>query len=222
MDTGKLYIVGTPIGNLGDITLRALETIKSVDCILCEDTRVTKKLLDHYEIKKPTLSYHQHSDLKKTREIIALLNEGKNLALVTDAGTPGISDPGNLLISDLLKNRLNEIVPIPGPSAIATALSISGFPTDKFLFLGFPPHKNKRQKFFKEAAASEFTVAFYESGHRILKCLRELTEYLDPKKQLLVGRELTKQFETIYRGNIAEISEKMKDERGEFVVIISR
>ncbi|EKD43227.1 MAG: hypothetical protein ACD_72C00403G0002 [uncultured bacterium] len=227
MPTGKLYIVATPIGNLGDITLRALETLKSVDFVLCEDTRVTKKLLDHYELKKQTISYHQHSDMKKTREIIALLNDGKNLALVTDAGTPGISDPGNLLIHDVLADsRLHEndivIEPIPGPSAIATALSISGFPTDKFLFLGFPPHKNKRQKFFKEAAASEFTVAFYESGHRILKCLRELKEYLDPKKQLLVGRELTKQFETIYRGNIAEISEQMKDERGEFVVIISR
>lgn len=222
MDTGKLYIVATPIGNLGDITFRALETLRGVDFILCEDTRVTKKLLDHYEIKKPTISYHQHSDLKKTKEIMELLNNGKNLALVTDAGTPGISDPGNLLISDLLKHSIDQIIPIPGPSAIATALSISGFPTDKFLFLGFPPHKNKRQKFFKEAAASEFTVAFYESGHRILKCLRELSEYLDPKKQLLVGRELTKQFETIYRGNILEISEQMKDERGEFVVIISR
>ncbi len=222
MDTGKLYIVATPIGNLNDITLRAIETIKSVDFILCEDTRVTKKLLDRYEIKKPTISYHQHSDFKKTKEIISLLNEGKNLALVTDAGTPGISDPGNILISDLLKNKITKIIPIPGPSAIITALSVSGFPTDKFLFLGFPPHKNKRQKFFKDAVTYDFTVAFYESGHRIMKCLKELKEYLDPKKQLLVARELTKQFETIYRGTIDEIMERMKEERGEFVVIINK
>lgn len=222
MDTGNLYIVATPIGNLSDITLRAIETLKSVDFILCEDTRVTKKLLDHYKIKKPAISYHQHSDFKKTKEIINLLNEGKNLALVTDAGTPGISDPGNMLISDLLKNKIDKITPIPGPSAIVTALSISGFPTDKFLFLGFPPHKNKRQKFFKEAVAYDFTVAFYESGHRIMKCLKELKEYLDPKKQLLIGRELTKQFETIYRGTIDEIMAQMKEERGEFVVIINK
>jgi 16S rRNA (cytidine1402-2'-O)-methyltransferase len=221
-DIGKLYIVATPIGNLGDITLRALETLKSVDFILCEDTRVTKKLLDHYQITVKTMSYHQHSDYKKIKEIITLLNDGKNLALVTDAGTPGISDPGNMLISDLLKNKITQIIPIPGPSAIVTALSVSGFPTDKFLFLGFPPHKNKRQKFFKEAVAYDFTVAFYESGHRIMKCLKELKEYLGPKKELLVGRELTKQFETIYRGTIDEIMEQMTEERGEFVVIINK
>jgi len=222
MSQGKLYIVATPIGNLGDITFRAIETLKSVDFVLCEDTRVTRKLLDHYEIKTPTISYHQHSDAKKTIQIESLLNEGKNLALVTDAGTPGISDPGNILISDLLKHNVNQIVPIPGPSAIISALSVSGFPTDKYLFLGFPPHKNKRQKFFKEAVQYDFTVGFYESGHRILKCLNELKEYLDPKKQLLVGRELTKQFETIYRGTIDEVIGQMKEERGEFVVIISK
>ena len=218
---GKLYIVATPIGNLSDMTLRALETLKSVDFILCEDTRVTKKLLDHYNIQKPLISYHQHSDYKKDREIKDLLDGEKNLALVTDAGTPGISDPGNMLIAELLKNNVT-IVPIPGVSAIATALSICGFPTDKFLFLGFPPHKNKRQKFFKEAVSHEFTTAFYESGHRILKCLKELKEYADPKCKIMIGRELTKQFETVYRGTIDEIMENMKDERGEFVVIISK
>lgn len=218
---GKLYIVATPIGNLSDMTLRALETLKSVDFVLCEDTRVSKKLLDHYNIQKPLISYHQHSDYKKVREIKDLLDDGKDLALVTDAGTPGISDPGNMLIAELLKNNVS-IVPIPGVSAIATALSICGFPTDKFLFLGFPPHKNKRQKFFKEAVSHEFTTAFYESGHRILKCLKELKEYLDPKRQIMIGRELTKQFETVYRGTIDEVMADMKDERGEFVVIISK
>lgn len=217
----KLFIVATPIGNLSDITLRALETLKSVDFILCEDTRVSKKLLDHYEIKSSLISYHQHSDYKKVNEIKNLLDNGKNLALITDAGTPGISDPGNMLIAELLKKDV-AIVPIPGVSAIATALSVCGFPTDKFLFLGFPPHKNKRQKFFKEAVSYEFTTAFYESGHRIMKCLKELKEYTDPKRQIMVGRELTKQFETVYRGTIDEVIAQMIEERGEFVVIISK
>lgn len=221
MQIGKLYIVATPIGNLGDITLRALETLKSVDFILCEDTRVTKNLLDHYQISKPTISYHQHTDEKKVKEIAKLLEEGKNLALVTDAGTPGISDPGNLLIKSLVKHTEIEIIPIPGASAVISALSISGFPTDKFIFMGFPPHKNKRQKFFKEVEAAEHTVVFYESGHRIKKCLQELKEILSPEKQLMICRELTKKFETIYRGTIAQIGETMQDERGEFVVVIS-
>lgn len=222
MSSGKLQIVATPIGNLTDITLRALETLKSVDFILCEDTRVTKNLLNHYQISKPLVSYHQHSDAKKIKEIISLLDEGKSLALVTDAGTPGISDPGNLLIRDLIKNNSSiEIIPVPGPNAAIAALSISGFPTDKFIFLGFPPHKNKRQKFFKEAAEYEITVVFYESGHRIIKCLNELKEVLKPGRQIIVCRELTKKFETIYRGAIAEVAAQMKDERGEFVVVIN-
>jgi 16S rRNA (cytidine1402-2'-O)-methyltransferase len=222
MTLGELYIVATPIGNLGDITLRAIETLKSADFILCEDTRVTKNLLAHFQIFRPLISYHQHSDAKKVKEIISLLDEGKSLALVTDAGTPGISDPGNLLIRDLIKNNNNiEIVPIPGPNAAIAALSISGFPTDKFIFLGFPPHKNKRQKFFKEAAEYEITVVFYESGHRIIKCLNELREVLEPDRRIIVCRELTKKFETLYRGTISEVAAQMKDERGEFVIIIN-
>lgn len=221
MLSGKLYIVATPIGNLGDITLRALETLKSVDIILCEDTRVTKNLLEHYQISKTLVSYHQHTDIRKTKEIISWLEEGKNIALVTDAGTPGISDPGGLLIEQIVKNTDSvEIIPIPGASAVISALSISGFATDKFVFLGFPPHKNKRQKYFKEVAATEYTVVFYESGHRIKKCLQELKEILDPKRQLMVCREVTKKFETIYRGNIEQVAESMQDERGEFVVVI--
>ena len=147
MQTGTLYIVATPIGNLGDITIRVIDTLKAVDVILCEDTRVTQKLLNHFDIKTKTLSYHQHSDDKKVTEIQQLLEQGKHLALVTDAGTPGISDPGNLLINQL-QAAIPElvVVPIPGASAVITALSISGLPTDKFLFLGFPPHKNKRKK----------------------------------------------------------------------------
>lgn len=221
MTNGKIYIIATPIGNLGDITLRALDTIKNVDFLLCEDTRVTKGMLDHFQISKPLISYHHHSDAKKIKEILDLLKQGKNLGLVTDAGTPGISDPGNMLIAEIIKHDPGaEVISIPGPSALIAALSISGFPTDKFLFLGFPPHKNKRQKYFKEVAAAEHTVVFYESGHRIKKCLSELQEVLKPEQKLCVCRELTKKFETIYRGNISEIVEKMQDERGEFVIVI--
>ena len=145
-----LYILATPIGNLADITLRALEILRSVDFILCEDTRVTKKLLEHYKTDKPLISYHQHSKLQKMEEIKKMLEQGKNLALVSDAGTPGISDPGGLLI-EYIHEKLPEtkIVPIPGASAVAAALSICGFPADKFIFLGFPPNKKGRQNFFK-------------------------------------------------------------------------
>ena len=226
---GKLYITATPIGNLGDITLRALEILKNVDFILCEDTRVTKNLLAHYQISKPLLSYHQHSDERKIKEIIKLLAEGKNLAMVTDAGTPGISEPGGILISKLGSpsyqegvGGVAEIIPIPGPCAAIAALSISGFPTDKFVFMGFPPHKNKRQKYFKEVAATEYTVVFYESGHRIKKCLQELKEVLNPERQMVVCRELTKKFETIYRGNINDVTAQMQDDRGEFVIVVNQ
>ena len=220
MNAGNLYIIATPIGNLNDMTLRALETLKMVDIILCEDTRVTKNLLDHFQISKPLMSYHHHSDQRKMKEIEKLLEEGKNIGLVSDAGTPGISDPGNQLVS-YLKDKEVTIIPIPGASAVTTALSISGFPTDKFIFLGFPPHKNKRQKFFQEVASSEFTTVFFESGHRIKKCLGELSAVLDEKREVVVCRELTKKFETIYRGSIQKVVEEMKDERGEFVVVIS-
>ena len=222
MNSGKLYVIATPIGNLGDMTLRAIETLKSVDAILCEDTRVTKNLLFHYEISSPLISYHQHSDPKKVGEIVSMLAQGKNLALVTDAGTPGISDPGNLLIAELIKRGINEVVAIPGPSAAITALSISGFPTDKFIFMGFPPLKNKRKKYFQEVASSEFTTVFYESGHRIMKCLTELDSVLKQDRQIVICRELTKKFETIYRGNIDHIKSILTDERGEFVVVISK
>lgn len=221
MNTGILYIIATPIGNLKDFSLRAIETLKNVDFVLCEDTRVSKKLLDEYKIIIPTISYHQHSDAKKVKEIEELLNEGKNLGLVTDAGTPGISDPGNKLIEDLkLKIKYLRIIAIPGASAIITALSISGFPTDKFIFLGFPPHKNKRQKFFQEVADSKYTVCFYESNHRIKKCLDNLKEVLGLNRQIMIGRELTKIHETIYRGNISDILKMKIIEKGEFVVIV--
>jgi 16S rRNA (cytidine1402-2'-O)-methyltransferase len=221
MEIGKLYIVATPIGNLDDITLRALETFRSVDFVACEDTRVTRNMLNRYDIEVDTISYHQHSSGKKVDEIIKILKSGRDIALVTDAGTPGISDPGNLLIQELIESLGEfDIIPIPGASAVVTALSISGFPTDKFIFLGFPPHKKKRQKFFKEVEANKYTTVFYESCHRIKKALGELNEILEPDREICVCRELTKKFETVYRGYIGEVVEMDMEERGEFVVIV--
>jgi len=220
-----LYIVATPIGNLEDITLRAINVLTNIDLILAEDTRVTKNLLDRYNIKKEIISYHQHSGFKKIDRIIETLKEGKNLALVTDAGTPGINDPGNYLIMKILEEIPDlKIVPIPGANAAITALSISGFPTDKFVFLGFPPHKKGRQTFFKNIAIYDETVVFYESKHRILKALDELKKLSNiDNRKIMIGRELTKQFETIYRGDIEHITQSMKGDNllGEFVVVIA-
>ena len=222
MNYGKLYIVATPIGNLGDITLRALETLKTVDIILCEDTRVTSKLLAHFEISKSLVSYHHHSDEKKVSEIRELLEQGKNIALVTDAGTPGISDPGNQLVKFIANSSQPiEIIPIPGVSAVVTALSISGFPTDKFLFLGFPPHKKGRKTFFESITNAEHTVVFYESSHRIKKCLSELAKVLKLEMKVCVCRELTKKFETVYRGTVGGIGDMRVLEKGEFVILVS-
>ena len=237
--SGILFIVSTPIGNLRDVTLRALSVLKNVDLILCEDTRITKKLLDHYQIKTRTISYHQHSKIQKIDYIINLLKRGKNLALVSDAGTPGISDPGNKLIQGVIEllSEQAEIVPIPGPSAVTVAVSISGFPMDKFLFLGFPPTKKKRKKFFEEIVNSKYPVIFYESPYRIIKTLGDLQLAISPEqipselygvnnKQLTINivvcRELTKKFETIYRGTIKEVIKEIEKGpiKGEFVVVI--
>jgi|SRR3989344_4509951 len=224
----NLYIVATPIGNLEDITLRAVSVLNSVDLILAEDTRVTRVLLDKYNIQTKLISYHQHSDDKKIQEITDLLKEDKNLALVSDAGTPGINDPGNFLISQLLKEIPDlKIVPIPGSNAAIAALSISGFPTDGFVYLGFPPHKKGRQKFFKDIGQREETVVFYESKYRILKALEELKEISQISgRNIVVARELTKQFETIYRGTVDEVLNKLNLNKqnllGEFVVVINQ
>jgi 16S rRNA (cytidine1402-2'-O)-methyltransferase len=217
---GKLYIVATPIGNMEDISNRALRILSEVDLILCEDTRQTKKLLDRYGINKPTISYHQHSTLGKTEEIIRMLEEGKTMALVSDAGTPGISDPGNLLVYQITQvSPKTEIMPVPGPSALAAAVSISGFPMDRFSFMGFPPVKKKRNRFFEETAESPYPVVFYESPYRIKKALGELPQDRD----VVVCREMTKKFETVYRGKAVEVEKSIgKPElRGEFVVILN-
>jgi len=223
----SLYIVSTPIGNLEDITLRALRVLSEVDFILCEDTRVTKKLLDKYKINTPLISYHQHSKRAKIDKIVDLLKKENNLALVTDAGTPGISDPGNELISHLIKKDFDlRIIPIPGPSAIASALSVAGFPADEFLFLGFLPHKKGRQTMVKEIILTDKTVVVYESCHRIIKFLNELMDNGGQDLRLVVCRELTKMFESVYRGAPAEILAILKqaktNTKGEFAVVISK
>lgn len=218
----SLYIVATPIGNLEDMTLRALRILKEVDFVLCEDTRVTKKLLDRYGIMTPTISYHQHSQVRKEESIAELLNRGKSLALVSDAGTPGISDPGGKLVSQIAKQHADvTIVPIPGASALTVAASISGFPMDKFVFMGFPPQKKKRKKFFREVAESKYPVIFYESSHRILKSLLEL-KGVKPGAEVVLCRELTKKFETVYRGVIDRVIGELQSDqmKGEFVVIV--
>jgi len=219
---GKLYVVATPIGNLQDITLRALDVLKRVDVIVCEDTRVTKKLLKHYNIEKKLLSYHHHSREQSLARIKELLEQNKNLAYVTDAGTPGISDPGNKLVEFLVKNLPEtKIIPIPGASAVVAALSVSGFPTDEFYFKGFIPHKKARKKFLEDIKASEVTNVFYESVHRIQKLLSEMVQII-PEREIVLARELTKQYETIYRGRAAEVRMSVLDEqvKGEFVVVI--
>lgn len=217
-----LSIVATPIGNLEDITLRALRIFREADLILCEDTRHTRKLLDHYEIKKPTLSHHQHSKKSRVQQIVEMLKQGRNLALVADAGTPGISDPGNRLIREISHYPNILISQIPGASALTAAASVSGLPCDSFLFLGFIPVKKKRKKVLQEIADSSRTVIFYESCHRIKKTLTQLREFIGDECQIVVARELTKKFETVHRGSIAEILENDIVEKGEFVVIVGR
>lgn len=222
----KFYVVATPIGNLGDITLRAVETLKNVDLILCEDTRETKKILNKYNIDKPTMSYHAQSKLAKTDKIFEFLSEGKNLALVSDAGTPGISDPGAMLVSKI-KEKFTEssvqVVPVPGPSAVITALSASGLPTHEFTFLGFLPHKKGRETLFKEVRDGKRTFVFYESPHRILKTLESLVKFC-PDKKVCVARELTKIYEEFKTGTPAEVLEYFKTnlekQRGEFTIIV--
>lgn len=222
-----LYIVGTPIGNLEDITLRALRVLKEVDLVLCEDTRVTKRLLSKYEIDTPTMSYHAQSKLAKVDKILTLLEEGKNLALVSDAGTPCISDPGVLLVSQVREKFGDEvaIVPLPGPSALITALSGAGISVAEFTFLGFLPHKKGRETLFKEIAESKRVTAFYESPHRIKKTLESLEKFCGKERGVVAARELTKIYEEFVLGTVAEARAHFAQNpdriRGEFVIIVS-
>lgn len=218
-----LFVVATPIGNLSDVSTRALETLRSVDALLCEDTRVTAKLLARFDIRKTLIAFHQHSTQNRFEAIFERLESGENLALVTDAGTPGISDPGARLVKGVTERfgSAVTITPVPGPSALIAALSISGFSADTFIFLGFPPHKKGRKTFFDKIAQQPCTVVFYESTHRILKALAELELRL-ANRQIVVCRELTKLHETIYRGTSTEVTEQLQKSsiKGEFVIVL--
>jgi len=231
----KLYIVATPIGNLEDITYRAVRILQEADYIICEDTRVTSKLLQHYEIKKPLLSYHQRSKQNKTEQIIEKLKTGSDLALVTDAGTPGISDPGNELVSAARQAMRKEIesgemqiIPVPGVSALTTLASVAGINLQKFIFLGFPPNKKGRQTFFKEVVKNieenDYPIFYYDSPYRVVKNLQLLQEFV-PDVKVIIGRELTKKFEEIKSGSVGEVLKYYDEEgqgklKGEFVILL--
>lgn len=219
-----LYIVSTPIWNLEDITYRAVRILSEVDGIACEDTRTSKTLLNRYDIKKPLISYHSHSGKAKTDKIISELKEGKDIALISDAGTPGISDPGYVLIQEALQNDI-EVVPIPWPSAVVTALSASGMPSHHFLYLGFLPVKKGRQTLLKKISENKTeTLVIYESVHRIVRTLKELGTYFWEDTPVVVARELTKKFEQFHRGTLAEVSVFFESNpskvKGEFVILI--
>lgn len=220
----SLYIVATPIGNLEDITLRAIRILGEVDFILTEDTRVAGKLLSHYKIKKPLISFHHHSGNDKYSKVLNLLEEGKTIALISDAGTPNISDPGGQLV-EFIREKMPEanIEPIPGVSAITTALSVSGIKADKFSFFGFLPHKKGRLTMLREVLENKYPVIFYESKHRILKLLKELGD-LNFNKKIMIFREMTKMHYSFYSEDFDSLYKKFEQDenstKGEFTVII--
>ena len=218
----KLLVVPTPIGNLGDITLRSIEVLKSVDLILAEDTRTSSKLLKHYDIDTPVESFHMHNEHKKLESIINKLRSDSEIALISDAGTPGISDPGFLLVRECINNQV-EVECLPGSTAFVPALVSSGLPCDRFSFEGFLPVKKGRTKRLKELAAETKTMVFYESPHRILKTLNDLSNYFDVESQISVSRELTKLYEETFRGTIKESVEHFEKNKtkGEFVIVLS-
>ena len=218
-----LYLVPTPVGNLGDITIRAIEVLKDASFILAEDTRVTGKLLKHYEIDTPMRSYHDHNKEKVTTGHIQTLKSGESLALVTDAGTPGIADPAFYIVREALKEDDITIVPLPGATAFVPAIIASGLPSDRFIFENFlPPKASKRKRLFEELKEEKRTVIFYESPHRILKVLKELHEVL-PTVELVLAREISKLFEEFLRGTAEEILEHYKERKpkGEMVVLFN-
>ena len=221
MQTGKLYIVPTPIGNLKDITFRGIETLKSSDFILAEDTRHTGKLLKEFQIESKMVSYHQHNEHKQLNSLISQLKNGAIASLVPDAGTPGISDPGYLIVRECLKNGI-DVECLPGATALIPALVVSGFPCDTFCFEGFLPQKKGRNKRLSLLIDEKRTMVFYESPHRLLKTLQQFGEQFGAERKVSVSRELTKLYEEIKRGSIQEIIEYFTDKtiKGEIVIVI--
>ncbi len=219
---GTLYIVSTPIGNLEDITLRALRILKESDLIAAEDTRRSRKLLTHFDIKTPMISYWGAKEKVKAEEVLGHLFNDKDVALISDAGTPGISDPGAVLVRRALEESL-DVVPIPGPSAMAAALSISGLPTESFTFIGFlPPKTSQRKKFLNEIAIKRETLIFYEAPHRILDTLVDMEDVFGADRKAAIARELTKLHEEVLRGTLLSILDDMENTTvaGEFVVVV--
>ena len=220
--SSKLYIVSTPIGNLEDITLRALNILKQVDLIACEDTRTTRKLLSRYQILKPLTSYHEHNEIEKAKELLSMLQEGHSIALVTDAGTPGVSDPGYRIVK-LASENVVQIFSVPGPSAAIAALSISGLPTSGFTFLGFPPKQKKRLiEYMGRIKDYPETLVFYESPRRVIKTLESMAEVFGERNSSL-GREITKMYEETLRGTVSEIKDILgarESLKGEFTLVI--
>ena len=218
-----LYLVATPIGNLEDITLRAIRILKQADLIACEDTRQTQKLLNHFGIATPTISYHEHNEAARAAELIEKLKQGARIAIVTDAGTPGISDPGFRLASLAIENGI-AVIPIPGPAALVAALIASGLPTDSFSFRGFlPPKSGARRRELEQVRNSERIEIFYEAPHRICETLEDLIALLGPTRQIVIARELTKIHEEFFRGTAAEVLETLKQRdgiKGEIVLLI--
>ncbi|ANI88987.1 16S rRNA (cytidine(1402)-2'-O)-methyltransferase [Arachidicoccus ginsenosidimutans] len=216
-----LYLVPTPLGNLKDITLRSLEVLQTVDVILCEDTRTSSKLLQHYQIEKPLTPYHQHNEHKILQHIVTQLQAGKNMALITDAGTPGISDPAFLLVRECAKNDI-RVETLPGATAFVPALVNSGLPCNRFLFEGFLPLKKGRQTLFKKLAEEERTMIFYESPVRLVKTLQEMVSYFGAERPCSVSRELTKMFEENKRGTLQEVHDyfSQKTVKGEIVIVV--
>ena len=217
----KIYVVPTPIGNLEDITFRALDILKTVDLVLAEDTRKSKKLFDHFDIKTPLSSYHQHNEHKRIKKIVDDIQKGFVCALISDAGTPSISDPGFLLIRECIKNNI-LIETLPGATAFVPALVNSGLPTDKFIFEGFLPHKKGRSKRLLQLSKERRTIILYESPHRILKTLDSLIKYFSPDRKASISRELTKIYEETQRGTLAELFSYFSEKKvkGEFVIVV--
>ena len=220
---GTLYLVATPIGNLADITHRAIDVLKTVSVIACEDTRHTRKLLQHYGLETKTVSYHEHNEQERARQLIELLREGKDVAVVSDAGTPSISDPGYRLVRAAIENEV-RVVPVPGPSALISALIAAGLPTDEFFFGGFlPPRSNARRTRLTELRSVPGTLIFYEAPHRLAETLKDALETLG-EREAVVARELTKLHEEIRRGRLSELAQHYSNEepRGEIVLLIDR
>lgn len=218
-----LFIVATPIGNLSDFSPRAVEVLKEVDYIACEDTRTSGNLLQHFGIQKPTFSFHQHNEHRKVGHLTNILDAGQNVALISDAGMPGISDPGFLAVREA-QNLGHNVSVIPGPDAATTALVASGLPCDRYVFEGFLPHKKGRQKRLGQLAEDERTIIIYESPHRLLKLLGEIEEHFEPERLGAVARELTKKFEEVVRGTINELKTEFESRdsiKGEIVVVVA-